>query len=112
LTRRGRMVLAGQAPAEVSLAAATPVVRAAIRNGAAGPAPPPADPTLLERLRRWRLEVSKAAGVPAYGVFHDRTRGETVARWPRGRAELEAVSGVGPAKLERYGEQVLAVLRQ
>jgi ATP-dependent DNA helicase RecQ len=112
LTRQGRLVLAGQAAAEVTLPASATVVRAgaAARDGPGAPAAAPADPRVLERLRTWRLEVSRAQGVPAYVVFHDRTLAEIAARSPRDLAELERVSGVGPAKLERYGEQVLAVL--
>ncbi|HSR24835.1 MAG TPA: HRDC domain-containing protein, partial [Candidatus Eisenbacteria bacterium] len=111
LTHQGRLVLAGQAPAEVTLPAPAQVVRAGAAARAQPDAPAaPADPRLLERLRTWRLEVSRAQGVPAYVVFHDRTLAEIAARSPRDLAELEQVSGVGPAKLERYGEQVLAVL--
>jgi ATP-dependent DNA helicase RecQ len=112
VTPRGRQVLSGQAPAGVALPAPAHVVKAG-RNGAAaaGGAPAPAaDPRLLERLRSWRLEVSRAQGVPAYVVFHDRTLAEIAARSPRDLHELEQVSGVGPAKLERYGEQLLAVV--
>ncbi|HXM57109.1 MAG TPA: HRDC domain-containing protein, partial [Candidatus Dormibacteraeota bacterium] len=112
VTREGRAVLAGHAEPDVSLPAPAHVVRAgsAARNGSTPAAPAAADPRLLERLRSWRLEVSKAQGVPAYVVFHDRTLAEIASRSPRDLAELGQVSGVGPAKLERYGEQVLAVL--
>ena len=116
VTRQGHLVLAGQAAADVALAAPAPIVRAgSARNGSAAAAPAPgfaaADPRRLERLRTWRRDVSRAQGVPAYLVFHDRTLAEIAARAPRDLSELEAVSGVGPAKLERYGEQVLAILR-
>jgi ATP-dependent DNA helicase RecQ len=45
--------------------------------------------------------------VPAYVVFNDRTLAELVAREPRTLAELAAVPGIGPAKLERYGADLL-----
>jgi superfamily II DNA helicase RecQ len=48
--------------------------------------------------------------VPAYVVFNDRTLAELVARTPRTLAELAAVPGIGPAKLERYGAELLARL--
>ena len=48
--------------------------------------------------------------MPAFHVFHNSTLEEIAARCPRSLAELAAVSGVGPAKLERYGEEVLAAL--
>jgi ATP-dependent DNA helicase RecQ len=64
----------------------------------------------MERLRAWRREVSAAQGVPAYVVFHDKTLAEIAGRRPGSLAELGQVPGVGPAKLERYGEQVLTLL--
>jgi len=72
----------------------------------------PGDPALVERLRAWRREVSAAAGVPAYVVFHDRTLAEIAGRRPRSLAELGQVPGVGPAKLERYGAQLLGLLER
>jgi ATP-dependent DNA helicase RecQ len=71
------------------------------------------DPSLradFERLRELRLELARKAGVPAYVVFNDRTLKEMVARRPTTRDELLEVSGVGPAKLERWGDAFLAEL--
>ena len=112
VTQAGRQVLAGRASPDVALPAPAPVLRAAAgsRNGSAAPPPPAADAALVERLRRWRLEVSRSQGVPAYVVFHDRTLADIASRSPRTLAELEEVPGVGPAKLARYGAQVLGVL--
>jgi DNA helicase-2/ATP-dependent DNA helicase PcrA len=61
-------------------------------------------------LREWRLERAKADEVPAYVVFHNATLAEIAERRPRTLAELALVPGVGPAKLERYGDDVLATL--
>jgi DNA helicase-2/ATP-dependent DNA helicase PcrA len=69
----------------------------------------PDDPA-YEALKRWRLETAKAEERPAYVIFHNSTLAEIVARAPRTRDELAEVPGVGPAKLERYGEDVLATL--
>src|SRR5262245_2293995 len=76
------------------------------------PAPKPVDPDdpLYETLKRWRLETAKAEERPAYVIFHNSTLAEIVRRAPRTREELAAVPGVGPAKLERYGDAVLAAL--
>ena len=49
-------------------------------------------------------------GVPAYVVFHDRTLAEIAERRCKDWADLAAISGVGPAKLERYADEVLAVV--
>jgi ATP-dependent DNA helicase RecQ len=43
-------------------------------------------------------------------VFHDRTLVEIAERQPRTEAELAEITGVGPAKLERYGKDLLATL--
>ena len=69
----------------------------------------PDDP-LYAALKRWRLERAKADEVPAYVVFHNSTLAEVAARKPRTLGELALVPGVGPTKLERYGEAMLAAL--
>jgi DNA helicase-2/ATP-dependent DNA helicase PcrA len=69
----------------------------------------PDDP-LYESLKRWRLETAKAEEKPAYVIFHNSTLAEIVRRSPRTKEELATVPGVGPAKLERYGDAVLAAL--
>ena len=69
----------------------------------------PDDPTYVA-LKEWRLKRSKADDIPAYVVFHNSTLAEIAARRPSTIAELASVAGVGPTKLERYGEDVLAAL--
>jgi DNA helicase-2/ATP-dependent DNA helicase PcrA len=81
--------------------------------GAAGPsvrAEKPAPTPEFEALRRWRAERAKADEVPAYVVFHDTTLHEIAAQRPQTREELSAISGVGPTKLERYADDLLAAL--
>ena len=65
---------------------------------------------LVEALRAWRRERAKADGVPAYVVFNDRTLFALADRQPRSRGELLAVEGIGPTKLDQYGDDLLAVL--
>ncbi|HSB40162.1 MAG TPA: ATP-dependent DNA helicase UvrD2 [Gaiellaceae bacterium] len=69
----------------------------------------PDDPTYAA-LKRWRLERSKADEIPAYVVFHNSTLAEIAARRPKTIAELASVPGVGPAKLKRYGPDLLEAL--
>jgi len=69
----------------------------------------PSDPT-YQALKRWRLRRAKNDEIPAYLVFHNSTLAKIAARRPATIAELGTVAGVGPAKLERYGEEVLAAL--
>ena len=70
----------------------------------------PADEGLFERLRVWRLERAREDEVPAYVVLHDATLRELATAKPGNERDLAAVKGFGPAKLERYGEDVLAVI--
>lgn len=65
---------------------------------------------LRDRLKAWRLERSRADGVPAYVVFSDRTLDDLCARLPTSYAELRACHGIGPAKAENYGDELLAVI--
>jgi DNA helicase-2/ATP-dependent DNA helicase PcrA len=65
---------------------------------------------VVQALKEWRLARAREDEVPAYVVFNDRTLAELVAREPRTLAELAAVPGIGPAKLERYGAELLARL--
>jgi DNA helicase-2/ATP-dependent DNA helicase PcrA len=72
--------------------------------------PPTYDEATFEALRTWRHAVAGAAKVPAYVVFTDATLTAIAERNPANAAELTAISGVGARKLERYGDDVLAIL--
>ncbi len=65
---------------------------------------------VAEKLRAWRLERAREDGVPPYVVFHDKVLHEIAAVQPQSLGELSEIAGVGPAKLDRYGEAVLALL--
>jgi ATP-dependent DNA helicase RecQ len=67
---------------------------------------------LVDRLRAWRLERARTDGVPAYVVLHDATLHELATARPATLAELAALHGVGPAKLERYGEELLSTISE
>jgi DNA helicase-2/ATP-dependent DNA helicase PcrA len=69
------------------------------------------DEALFDRLRAWRLARAQSASLPAYVVFTDATLTALAETRPGDERELAAVPGVGPAKLDRYGAEVLAVLR-
>jgi ATP-dependent DNA helicase RecQ len=66
---------------------------------------------LLARLKQLRTTIAREDKVPAYVVFPDRTLAEMAVRRPRTEHALGQVRGIGPAKLEKYGERFLAVLR-
>jgi ATP-dependent DNA helicase RecQ len=69
------------------------------------------DDGILDRLKTWRSGEAKRRGVPAYVVFHDTTLVALVVERPRDTAALRSVKGIGPTKLENYGEILLRVLR-
>jgi len=71
----------------------------------------PADATLVASLRGLRGTIARTEQLPAYCVFKDRTLIEMAVRRPPSLEALAALSGVGPAKLEKYGERFLALIR-
>ena len=78
------------------------------------PQPPtdPRDAELFEALRTWRLERSRADALPAFVVFADAVLIALATQRPRNDAELLAVPGIGPAKLEAYGAEALAIIAE
>jgi ATP-dependent DNA helicase RecQ len=70
-----------------------------------------ADRALFEALRTRRRELAKAGGLAPFMVFPDRTLLELATRRPTDKTELETIHGIGQAKLERWGEDFLAVIR-
>jgi ATP-dependent DNA helicase RecQ len=68
------------------------------------------DADLLSRLKALRKRLADRDGVPAYIVFNDRTLTEMAQLQPRTPAQLLRVSGVGAAKLARYGDDFLTEL--
>jgi DNA helicase II / ATP-dependent DNA helicase PcrA len=74
------------------------------------PEPVGDDDPVFKALKTWRRERAREDGIPAFVIFHDRTLEEIARRRPGDLAALGAVSGVGPAKLERYGGDVLEAL--
>ncbi len=71
----------------------------------------PHETVLWEALRATRARLAREQGVPAYVIFHDATLLQMLREQPQAQAELGAISGVGMAKLARYGEVFLDVLR-
>ena len=75
------------------------------------PAPAsPGAPALIDALRAWRASQARAQGVPAYVILHDKTLHELAAARPASRDELLDVPGIGQAKAERYGDDLLVLI--
>ena len=77
---------------------------------AAAFAPRPTPPRPLADLRAWRSARARADGVPAHVVAHDAPLSAIVEQRPGSPAALRRVKGMGPARLDRYGEEMLAIL--
>jgi ATP-dependent DNA helicase RecQ len=65
----------------------------------------------FERLRAWRASTAAEQSIPAYVIFHDSVLRQIASVGPQNLAELRGISGVGEAKLTRYGPQILEILQ-
>ena len=65
---------------------------------------------MWEALRALRARLAKQHGVPAYVIFHDATLLAMLRAMPENEDELASISGVGEAKLKRYGRDFLEVI--
>jgi ATP-dependent DNA helicase RecQ len=69
------------------------------------------DAEMLTLLKSLRLHLARERGVPAYLIFNDATLLEMAVRKPKTEADMLQVPGVGPAKLEKYGEAFLKLFK-
>jgi ATP-dependent DNA helicase RecQ len=108
LTEAARPVLRGEQPVELRRT----VRRKASASKAARPPIDlePADQPLFEALRQWRSDTAREQAVPAYVILHDRTLKELAEVRPRSYGHLSTITGLGAAKIERYGEELLEVI--
>jgi ATP-dependent DNA helicase RecQ len=104
ITRRAAEVIAGtrENPVRLPPTAVAGAASAASLNGD--------ELALFERLRQWRMRRAQADGVPAYGVCQDVTLRAIAAVRPSSSEALLAITGMGPARVERYGAEILAEL--
>jgi RecQ family ATP-dependent DNA helicase len=69
----------------------------------------PAGEQLEQALKGWRTTMAKKLGMPPFVVLHDRTLRAIAHARPTNPNQLQEISGMGPAKVEKYGEQILAI---
>ena len=67
---------------------------------------------VFQALKKWRLSIAKANDVPAFVVFDNKTLHAIANDRPTDKTSLLAVSGIGPIKAERYGEDVLRLVSE
>lgn len=74
--------------------------------------PLPVDDPLYEALVEWRRGEAKEQEMPAYIIFNNKTLAAIVDQRPTSTRELLAVSGIGPTKVDRYGDAILRIVSQ
>lgn len=72
----------------------------------------PEEFAVYSRLRDWRKQVSQAEAVPVYTVFTNEQLAQAVQRRAASKADLEKIAGVGDARVQKYGERLLELLKQ
>ena len=111
LTALSRAVLTGGEPVHLRQLQEKRRVRSMAKGSGAAAQLDASAQERWERLRNWRAAIAKEHGVPAYVVFHDATLTELARVCPSTTDALSRISGVGARKLERYGADLLALLR-
>jgi len=112
LTEHARPILRGARPLRLRKVKSSAVT---VKKQKTAPslAPPSAeDEKLWQALREKRRALARAQNVPPFMVFHDSTLREIARHKPQNREEILHIAGVGERKLERYGEEFLAVVRE
>ncbi|AMB42565.1 ATP-dependent DNA helicase UvrD2 [Arthrobacter sp. TES] len=100
------------APASCRVCGSMLATGAERKVGRCNQCPPSYEEQTFEALRQWRREEAQSADVPAYVVFTDATLTAIAEARPGSLEQLAGLAGVGPSKLERYGEAVLQVIEQ
>lgn len=72
----------------------------------------PENAGLWDALRECRSRLAKDQGIPPYAVFHDATLLEMIEWRPRSLGAMRSINGVGEVKLDRYGDEFLAIINQ
>ena len=117
LTESARAILRGEESIEIRIDADTPKkLRVSgsgsgkVRSTATDADIDTADLPMWEALRECRQRLASEHGVPPYVVFHDSTLKQMLTNRPLDLDDMLSISGVGQSKLDRYGEEFLAVL--
>ena len=70
------------------------------------------DKKLYERLRDYRLSVSKLEGVLPYMILSSNTLKEISGRYPLDEEQLKDMGGIGPVKINKYGEDIINIVKE
>ena len=111
LTEAAREVLKGQRQVQLR----RPVKRKAAQPSRSSPVAldlSAADAALFQILRQWRADTAREQGVPAYVILHDKTLRELAETRPVSHGLLAGITGMGSAKIEHYGQELLTLIRE
>jgi len=111
LTEAAREVLKGQRQVQLR----RPVKRKSAqpsRSGTVAMDLSAADAALFQILRQWRADTAREQGVPAYVILHDKTLRELAETRPVSHGLLASITGMGSAKIEHYGQELLTLIRE
>ena len=111
--RKRSHLLDGIWPEEARVGAPKKTARASTRalNQAFEEEASPQAIELFGRLKAWRLEVSRQAGVPPFAVFTDQTLRDIAQAMPKNTTQLRIIRGIGDVKVQRFAAPVLALVR-
>ena len=111
--RKRSRLLDGIWPEEAGVGAPKKKARASTRalNRAFEEEASPQAIELFGRLKAWRLEVSRQAGVPPFAVFTDQTLRDIAQAMPKNTTQLRVIRGIGDVKVQRFAAPVLALVR-
>lgn len=112
LTEESRAVLKGERTLMLRREAERTARSTTTKSKVLQPDLPSGAQRIFEALRRWRSEIARSHGVPAYVIFNDATLREIALTRPDRLEDLSHVNGVGVRKLESYGELILACIAE
>ena len=106
ITERGVDVLKNDAPLALDVKGPSKKAR---KTASAAELSPEAMP-LFDALKSWRTDRARSLGLPPYTVAHDKLLVAVSTLRPATEDELSQISGIGPAKLEKYGAELLEIV--
>jgi ATP-dependent DNA helicase RecQ len=112
LTDAAREVLKGQRSVQLRRTAKRKSTSSSSKSSTVAHSPrSSADEALFQLLRGWRSDTAKEQAVPAYVILHDKTLRELAEVRPTSHGMLAGITGMGSAKIEHYGEELLNLIR-
>ena len=67
---------------------------------------------LIDELKAYRLDKSREEKIKPYYIFNNNQMADLIAKMPASKQELQTVSGFGPVKAEKYGDDILRIVKK